>query len=620
MVIAGSQSARAYQDTSLSLDASGALSTPIDVELDKAQLSVALKLIQKRTGLNILVENPTYNYGKVSLSLRARPVGEVLKLIAESAGADLWQKDGIYFIGPKGSGPKPEAVLPKGIDEFPDMSRERPQRRYEKIKLQFADPQTVLKELGVGSGMRQDFLDQFTANVMHQMLDVGKIPFSAGPAPRLDFAPGNGNGNSQPTPVAPSVPTGSYGSGVQGLANQYGNGSASAFPSFSGDSGSDQAAHRVNDQERDEFGRGGQFGGGGGGFGGGAGGGGGFGGGQGGGGGFGGGQGAGRGAGGGGGQGGGFGVGAQLLPQGLNPTDLFAFDGDNSIIVVSSDPAAIAELRRVIAFLDVKPQQIQIKAEFIEVDQNDVSSFGIDWNFQRVNLVAGVSTGFQTSNTAFIQYAAGNIQTQLSFILTTGRGKLVTSPMATTLNNVPVVFNSFTQIPIFLSTPVIAQNGTVALAPQLNIATAATGLAILPRINGDGSISLAGSVFLTDIPSYVTGPDGSSAPILVQQTVPIQRIIRDGDTMVIAGLVRKSDLVSENKVPLLGDLPLIGSLFRAHNVTTADSDLLVFITPSIIPERIPNGAVGGIGAGGGGLGATTGASLGAAPGGGNVAP
>ena len=585
LVVGGGQRSLAQDDSVQGQALSSALNTPVTVELDHALLSVALKLIHQRTGINIVVVNAAYKYDRVSLSLQNRPVNEVLSLIAESAGADLWQKDGIYFIGPKGSAPRPEPADPQNLPDIVQSARDRGPRHTEKIKLIYSDPQVVVHELTGKSGMRSDFLDQFSANVFRQILNINEIPFhpaqtNAGP----QFAPAySGPATAPPPQVAPAVNTG--GDGLNNLNSQ----NDSALPRFG--SSTDDSAHRDN-ATRDEFGRGGQVagrpGGGAQGFG----------------------Q-AGGGAQGGGIQNGqqGSGAGAGLLPQGINPTDIYAFDADNSIIVVSNDAAAIAELKRVISFLDVKPIQIQIKAEFVTVSQNDVSSFGIDWNFQKVNLLAGVSTGFQVTNTAFIQYAAGNVQTQLSFILTTGRGKLVTAPMATTINNVPITFNNVTSIPIFLSTPVISQNGTVALAPSLQIAQAFTGLAILPRVNGDGSISLAGTVQVTDIPSFVTGPNGASAPTIVQQPVTIQRVIRDGDTMVIAGLIRKRDSLSQNKVPLLGDLPLIGSLFRSRNVTTDDSELLVFITPSIIPERAPNTPVGGIGIGsgvgsGGGLGTT----------------
>jgi general secretion pathway protein D len=346
----------------------------------------------------------------------------------------------------------------------------------------------------------------------------------------------------------------------------------------------DQLARRDGGDDRDEFGRGGQFFPGGGGGGGGRGGG--F---QGGGGAF------GQAPGGAGGQGlGPGGAAGGLLPTGIQPGDLYAYDADNSIIVRYTDERALRELRKVISFLDVKPRQVMIKAEFITVTQNDVSSFGINWSFAKVNLVAGVNAGFQANSTAFLQFASGNFQAQLSWILTTGRGKIVASPMATTLNNLPVAFFVSNQTPIFLSTPVISAVGTVALAPTITIANAITGVAVIPRINGDDSLTLFGAVTVQDFPSTVTGPNGETAPTFIAQTAPIQRIIRNGDTMVIGGLTRKRETVSTNKVPLLGDLPIIGTLFRSRSVTVDDSDLLVFITPTIIPERAPNAPISGL--------------------------
>jgi len=246
-----------------------------------------------------------------------------------------------------------------------------------------------------------------------------------------------------------------------------------------------------------------------------------------------------------------------------------------------------------------------VRAEFVTVLQNDVSSFGINWTLSKVNFVSGIQTGYQTSNTAFIQYASGNLRTEMSWILTTGRGKLVAAPMATTLNNVPATFTNSQSIPVFLSTPVISANGTVVLAPQLSIFNASTGLTVLPRINADDTITLMGFVTVSDLGTPVTGPNGESAPTIIFQLAPVQRIIRNGDTMVIGGLTSKNTQVSSNRAPLLGDMPIIGTLFRSRNTTVRDSDLLVFITASIIPERSTTSTLTGPGGapvgGGGGL-------------------
>jgi general secretion pathway protein D len=261
----------------------------------------------------------------------------------------------------------------------------------------------------------------------------------------------------------------------------------------------------------------------------------------------------------------------------------FAMEVDNSILVKGT-PEGIRQLRDIIRYFDVAPKQLSVKAEFITVSENDQNSFGINWNFERVNLQAGANTGFSTTNTAFITYAVGNLQTQMSFILSTGRGKLVSAPTATTFNNFPVQFAVGEEYPVFISTPIVSQNGTVALSTTITPVPIFTTLVVLPRINADNTITLIGSVAVSGVQATVTGPDGETAPIVTSQAVQIQRRIHNGDTMVVGGLITKNDSISQDKVPLLGDLPLIGNLFKSHNVTIADSELLAFITPSIILE------------------------------------
>ena len=544
-------------DNGSSPDAAAQNAIVESVELSDAPLGLAIKLIRQKTGINIAVKNGNANYEKVTLSIRHKPISDVLRLMAESAGADFWDENGVYWFGPKGTAPKKEEPAAPSAAETKEATADPAEGlEYEKIRLQYIDPHVLMRRLGFNSGPLGDMTDIFTANVLKMLVGADQSPLrTTNASGNVILQNGSGNGGYQNTngyqnTAVPAVP----------MNNQAPTGT-----------NSDQNARR-DESDFAEFGRGGgQFGGapqrpGGGG------------------------------AGGAGGQGGGSA--AFLLPAGITSADLMAYDADGSLIVRKQrgQELAFRRLKELIRLLDVKPQQIMIKAEFVTVTQNDQSSFGINWNFQKVNLIAGVTTGFTSPNTAFIQYAAGNLQTQLSWILTTGRGKIVAAPMATTLNNVPVTFLNQQQVPIFLSTPIISNNGTTALSPTLNFVQAVTGLTILPRINGDDTITLFGTVTVQDLGTTVTGPNGESAPTILAQTAPVQRIIRNGDTLVVGGLTSKNNTVSTNRVPLLGDLPILGTLFRSRNVTTRDSDLLVFITAAIIPERPTSSALSGPGA------------------------
>ena len=529
------------------------------VELSEAPLGLAINLIRQKTGINVAIKNGNASYGKVTLSIRRKPISDVLKLMAESAGADFWDENGVFWFGPKGSAPKKEVVE----DPSPNLTaapvRDPSDVEWEKIKMMYTSPRAMMTRLGLNGGLAGTFEDQFTAMVMRKLLNDDTNPYhdaiahnggglyvqSAVSAP----FPNRNTNNNSPS-VLPAVPTG----------NAAGNGA----------NNSDQNAQRDSDGFA-EFGRGGgQFGGapGGGGV--------------------------------PGGQAGGAGQG--LLPDGFTGTgDLFPLDADGSILVrhPKSDVRGLRQLRELIRLLDVKPQQIMIKAEFVTVNQNDLSGFGINWNFQKVNLSAGTSLGQIANPTAFLQYAAGNLQTALTWVLTTGRGKVVSAPMATTLNNVPVTFTNNLQTPIITSTAILSNSGQSAVQTNIQTVTTTKGLTVLPRINGDDTITLFGTVIFSDVTGTITGANGDTYPIILQQLAPVQRIIRNGDTMVIGGLTSKSTVINTARTPLLGDLPIIGTLFRSRSTTVNDSDLLIFITASIIPERPTSNSLSGPGGGGG---------------------
>ena len=571
----------------------------INIELVESRLQDALRIIELKTGINYVLTNPALQYSKVTLTLTGKPVDVVLKQIALAAGADFWQDGGIYFIGPKGSAPQ---TVPDKVPDLPPLPERKREKTIQRVQLMYTEPHAVLAQLGIRRGSAlENYMDVFRDNVLRMMVNQGVGPTSMGT--------GAGNGgfgggytppitviSGQPTApsVAPLVPT--SGSRLENLPTLPSRGVGTfGLPQ----SGGDQVAHRDG---ADGLGSGvleraGQFpGGGGGGFGGG-----GFGG-------------QGGGAGGFGGQGGGFGGqgglggqpggggqpgaggqagGANLLAEFGITGQVLANPDSNEILLITDDPAEFDKLRTLIKYLDVKPRQLMIRAEFVTVTSNGTNGFGINWTFQKVNLIGGANTGFSTTNTAFLQFASGNLQTELSFILTSGQGRLVAAPMATTLNNLPVTFTQTNTQPVFVSQPIVTPGGTTVISQTIIPVPVTQGLFVLPRINGDDSITLFGTAISTSLGAPITGPNGESFPNITQQTAPIQRIIRNGDTMVISGLTSKNDVLTENKVPLLGDLPLIGNLFRSRNTTTSDAELLVFITPTIIQDRPSQAAIGG---------------------------
>ena len=90
---------------------------------------------------------------------------------------------------------------------------------------------------------------------------------------------------------------------------------------------------------------------------------------------------------------------------------------------------------------------------------------------------------------------------------------------------------------------------------------------------------------LSDIEKFVTMGTNGDMPIVNSQYVQTQRRVANGETIVLGGLIRKNSTTSVEKIPLLGDLPIVGPLFRNTKEQVDDKELLIFLTPTIIPEK-----------------------------------
>jgi type II secretory pathway component GspD/PulD (secretin) len=284
------------------------------------------------------------------------------------------------------------------------------------------------------------------------------------------------------------------------------------------------------------------------------------------------------------------GAGNPLLPP-EGQLDILGFDPDNTLIVRGTD-ANVEYIKRIVRFLDVAPKQVLIRAEYITVGTNELRQFGIDWNLSRVNLTAG-ATGFAArDNQVFVNWATGNLVTTLRTQLSEGKAKIVTAPIITTMNNTPATIFSTEQSWIVTQTVVFDQNGRPTTFSQPIPIQAVTQLTVTPRINADTTITLALSPQVQEFRDTVRTPAGD-LPVIVSQTVLTVRRIKNGETMVIGGLVRKSERNRTVKVPILGDLPIIGSLFRSQDRSSDDSELLIFITAEVLPDPL-EGSQGGI--------------------------
>jgi len=308
---------------------------------------------------------------------------------------------------------------------------------------------------------------------------------------------------------------------------------------------------------------------------------------------LGGGQGQPGGGGGGGGQAGGGGSsfagqnaggGQGLLPAGTQ--DLTYNPADNTLIFRGTSQA-YQELLNILAQIDKAPKQVTVKVEFITTTQNLDKSLGIDWNYERAGIFAGVAPGrfASSADPVFLNYATGNISTRLRTLLTNGFGRVVTAPVVRTFNNQLATVSAGTSTWVFVTNQTIT-NGIVSTTVSPQNITINSTLQVRPRINGDNTITMTLAPSIASITGFRTSPDGNQFPEFTFQTIQVAVRVKDGETIALGGLTTKQDTVQQSRIPLLSDLPVIGQLFRRKQTNQGSSELIIFVTPKIVDETM----------------------------------
>ena len=533
-----SMPANAYQASADNMRLSGSsLGKTVDLDLANADLSLVVDAIQRQTGANIVIRSGDHPFGKVNVHLSNMQIDRALQNVALSAGASLVKDaDGTYILK---QGDDSETVAQNQV-QAPSALTRRSYREADlhwyKMVLQHAVPHDVLYLLHWDEGVRD--IDPF-ANRLDRSDKFPRFDHN----PSIVLATGEN---------VPSVPAGL---GSMGPAQ----------------------ANRTQDGDPSQQAR--QFPGG---FGGGGFGGGGIGGGRG---------GIGGGIGGvGGGIGGAGGIGGQQqLPEGVD--EIIALQADNSLLVKAT-PEAFQKMREIIKYIDVAPRQVQIRVEFVRADVNDVDAFGINYEFVPFPGINFASDLGQGGGSYGLNFATGNLVGQMLATLTHGRAKILNAPIITTTNNVQGQIQVNNSIPVTTTTTVVPNGGQAVSSQSVQFQNIPTTLSVTPRINSDDSITLPLSL---DISTPGASVGNSGAVATNEQALQTVRTVKSGETMVLGGFINDNEQSVRTSIPILGDLPLIGGLFRNRNRTVNNSELLIFVTPTIIGEDTGSSSNNGTG-------------------------
>ena len=266
-------------------------------------------------------------------------------------------------------------------------------------------------------------------------------------------------------------------------------------------------------------------------------------------------------------------------------------------IAITDYPSKLEEISRIIEAFDEKPRQVRIDAQIVEISlEKDEFKMGVDWdawinkNLRLANpLSAGtgskLSLGLATSGlTLGEKYDKKGV---LDMLRTIGKTKILSSPSIMALNNQEAKILVGTKEAYITSTTSQSASGPSETAQTVNFVDVGIKLYVTPTINKDGfvTIKIKPEVSSSKTTSLTSEGKTTDVPIVTTSEAETTVILKDGSTLVIAGLKKDKKENEIKKIPGLGDIPFLGAAFRSVSSTLNKSELVIFLTPHIVSEE-----------------------------------
>jgi general secretion pathway protein D len=270
-----------------------------------------------------------------------------------------------------------------------------------------------------------------------------------------------------------------------------------------------------------------------------------------------------------------------------NQVTAIADPNTNSIIVVTS-PENAAIIRSILDQLDKIPEQVLIETVIVEASLTANDKLGVEWNYSKTGTnTSNLGTGFDntgatnsdgTVNEGFKYTLTGtNYSVFLNALRSDTKFQVLSTPKIFTSNNVEAEINISQSIPYITSS---RQDVNGNFTYSYSFQDVGVVLTVTPRITSNGMVTMQVNQTANDLQGYTT----FNAPIINQRQANTTVSVKDGETIILGGIIRKTINTDVRKVPLLGDIPLLGNLFRSNSKTSQKTELLVFLTPRVVRD------------------------------------
>jgi len=271
-------------------------------------------------------------------------------------------------------------------------------------------------------------------------------------------------------------------------------------------------------------------------------------------------------------------------------------DKDNNALLILASPADYESIESAIRKLDVAVRQVLVEVTIAEITLKDELEYGLEWYFSngprikgKLDNGGGIATNLADITTAFTGFAfswvskAGDIGAVLHALATDSKLKVISSPHITVADNQTAKIQVGDRVPILSQTQTVAST-TTATGIISSVQYTETGvlLSVVPGAIADKQVTMEISQEVSNATKNLIS--GIDSPIISKRTAESTVTVRSGETVILAGLISDQKDNSNEGLPLLAQIPLIGGLFGTQIWKDNRTELIILITPRVLTD------------------------------------
>ncbi len=265
------------------------------------------------------------------------------------------------------------------------------------------------------------------------------------------------------------------------------------------------------------------------------------------------------------------------------------FDEASNKLVVTDTAAKIEEIRKLVDAIDQRGRQVLIEAKIVQITLNDEHRLGVDWeaivsDYHSLNLagkLSNVPDGEKRGKLSIGTIANEDYSVLVEALDTVGNVNVFSNPVITTINNKEARILVGSTQPYVTTATTTPSSGPSTTAESVNFIDVGVKLFVTPTVHSDGFITMKIRPEVSSVTGNVSTSNNNAIPVVETSEAETTVNAKDGVTIVIGGLIKEEKARTIKKVPILGDVPLLGMAFRSHSHSVKKTEIVIFLTPKI---------------------------------------